>query len=605
MDYTKLEKIMELVNNSNVDSQWYTDLEISKGANGNYSTRQFRSNNYVRNDVMSEEEIIDVILENLVREYRILLVRGGGYDSISKEDKEKCLAYLELFNDIYKVAYGKEPDKNVYGSFNMELPKNEKKVSSKIYNRTLESYESKFAELSAEREKAEKEHGANSTEVKEIDKKIADLVAKISDIYREKNEVLKSEVEGLSVEELKKKGMFGSEKGKYKYIQLDGSPENRPVWTDASAMVEGAITGDALKNMSLPEENPIPVPNPEPNPKPSPEPTPEPIPVPTPEPSPEPTPEPSPEPSPEPNPEPNREPNPEPNREPNPEPSPEPNPEPSPEPSPEPTPEPTPEPSPDPGEPDDVLSDVVVKKTPWQWVKDHKKQILIVLGLAAMAVSLYLVVTHLLPALVAANNAQIVSNSLAVMSKNAAQWHSAAPAMKVALHKSSEALAANVSSLTGMTSTFADATGVWTIGGQSLGAATTAAAEAATTAASAVKGMQAAALITGIGGMGAVGAGLLTKNSEKYKQLVAEIAKLNQVVNNLSDSDFKAAAMKILAEIESPELSNSEKKALQYKLNRVVKKKKKDHVKNYNPLADMVNDPQATEEDEMSAGKGR
>ncbi len=605
MDYTKLEKIMELVNNSNVDSQWYTDLEISKGANGNYSTRQFRSNNYVRNDVMSEEEIIDVILENLVREYRILLVRGGGYDSISKEDKEKCLAYLELFNDIYKVAYGKEPDKNVYGSFNMELPKNEKKVSSKIYNRTLESYESKFAELSAEREKAEKEHGANSTEVKEIDKKIADLVAKISDIYREKNEVLKSEVEGLSVEELKKKGMFGSEKGKYKYIQLDGSPENRPVWTDASAMVEGAITGDALKNMSLPEENPIPVPNPEPNPKPSPEPTPEPIPVPTPEPSPEPTPEPSPEPSPEPNPEPNREPNPEPNREPNPEPSPEPNPEPSPEPSPEPTPEPTPEPSPDPGEPDDVLGDVVVKKTPWQWVKDHKKQILIVLGLAAMAVSLYLVVTHLLPALVAANNAQIVSNSLAVMSKNAAQWHSAAPAMKVALHKSSEALAANVSSLTGMTSTFADATGVWTIGGQSLGAATTAAAEAATTAASAVKGMQAAALITGIGGMGAVGAGLLTKNSEKYKQLVAEIAKLNQVVNNLSDSDFKAAAMKILAEIESPELSNSEKKALQYKLNRVVKKKKKDHVKNYNPLADMVNDPQATEEDEMSAGKGR
>ena len=597
MDYTKLEKIMELVNNSNVDSQWYTDLEISKGANGNYSTRQFRSNNYVRNDVMSEEEIIDVILENLVREYRILLVRGGGYDSISKEDKEKCLAYLELFNDIYKVAYGKEPDKNVYGSFNMELPKNEKKVSSKIYNRTLESYESKFAELSAEREKAEKEHGANSTEVKEIDKKIADLVAKISDIYREKNEVLKSEVEGLSVEELKKKGMFGSEKGKYKYIQLDGSPENRPVWTDASAMVEGAITGDALKNMSLPEENPIPVPNPEPNPKPSPEPTPEPIPVPTPEPSPEPTPEPSPEPSPEPNPEPNREPNPEP--------SPEPNPEPSPEPSPEPTPEPTPEPSPDPGEPDDVLGDVVVKKTPWQWVKDHKKQILIVLGLAAMAVSLYLVVTHLLPALVAANNAQIVSNSLAVMSKNAAQWHSAAPAMKVALHKSSEALAANVSSLTGMTSTFADATGVWTIGGQSLGAATTAAAEAATTAASAVKGMQAAALITGIGGMGAVGAGLLTKNSEKYKQLVAEIAKLNQVVNNLSDSDFKAAAMKILAEIESPELSNSEKKALQYKLNRVVKKKKKDHVKNYNPLADMVNDPQATEEDEMSAGKGR
>ena len=80
---------------------------------------------------------------------------------------------------------------------------------------------------------------------------------------------------------------------------------------------------------------------------------------------------------------------------------------------------------------------------------------------------------------------------------------------------------------------------------------------------------------------------------------------MNQVVNNLSDSDFKAAAMKILAEIESPELSNSEKKALQYKLNRVVKKKKKDHVKNYNPLADMVNDPQATEEDEMSAGKGR
>ena len=250
------------------------------------------------------------------------------------------------------------------------------------------------------------------------------------------------------------------------------------------------------------------------------------------------------------------------------------------------------------------LDDVVVKTTPWQWVKDHKKQILIVLGLAAMAVSLYLVVTHLMPALIAANNAQMVSNSLAVMSKNAAQWHGAAPAIKAALHSSSEALAANVTSMTGLQTAFTNATGVWTIGGQSLGAATTAAAEAATKTAALVKGFTGASLATGLGGIGALGVGLLSKNkSNMYKKLVAKIGALRTKMGSMTKDEFKAVAKEILQEIESPELSTSEKKELQHKLNNVIKKKQKMLNKQSNMVQEMVDETMEAAEEEKGKGK--
>ena len=234
------------------------------------------------------------------------------------------------------------------------------------------------------------------------------------------------------------------------------------------------------------------------------------------------------------------------------------------------------------------LDELVVKTTPWQWVKDHKKQILIVLGLAAMAVSLYLVVTHLMPALIAANNAQMVSNSLAVMSKNAAQWHGAAPAIKAALHSSSEALAANVTSMTGLQTVFTNATGVWTIGGQSLGTAATAAAEAATKTAALVKGFTGASLATGLGGIGALGVGLLSRNkSNMYKEYVARIAHLRENMESMSNQNFTNELRRLLESIETSNLSNSEKVSLQKKLSNMINRRRKLLARN-NDLIDMI-----------------
>ncbi|MBQ6323532.1 MAG: hypothetical protein IJI22_01730, partial [Bacilli bacterium] len=209
-------------------------------------------------------------------------------------------------------------------------------------------------------------------------------------------------------------------------------------------------------------------------------------------------------------------------------------------------------------------------------------------GLAAMAVSLYLVVTHLMPALIAANNAQMVSNSLAVMSKNAAQWHGAAPAIKAALHSSSEALAANVTSMTGLQTAFTNATGVWTIGGQSLGAATTAAAEAATKTAALVKGFTGASLATGLGGIGALGVGLLSRNkSNMYKEYVARIAHLRENMESMSNQNFTNELRRLLESIETSNLSNSEKVSLQKKLSNMINRRRKLLARN-NDLIDMI-----------------
>lgn len=67
----------------------------------------------------------------------------------------------------------------------------------------------------------------------------------------------------------------------------------------------------------------------------------------------------------------------------------------------------------------------VVAKKSWKWVKDHKKQILIALGLAAVTVSMIVVINQLIPAIMAAAKASQVSSLATSMLNNASLWHTA------------------------------------------------------------------------------------------------------------------------------------------------------------------------------------
>ena len=153
----------------------------------------------------------------------------------------------------------------------------------------------------------------------------------------------------------------------------------------------------------------------------------------------------------------------------------------------------------------------------WQWVKDHKKQILIALGLTALAVSIIVLVTQLLPAIIAAAQASETAGMFSQMILNAKSWHTAIASERIALHGANIALANQITTLTGMSNVFNTATGVWTIGGNVLASAATQASLAAGKAASLVTTLKLGTLIPAIGGLGLVGTGLLLKNNSKKK----------------------------------------------------------------------------------------
>ena len=161
----------------------------------------------------------------------------------------------------------------------------------------------------------------------------------------------------------------------------------------------------------------------------------------------------------------------------------------------------------------------VVKTDVWQWVKDHKKQILIALGLTALAVSIIVLVTQLLPALIAAAQASETAGMFSQMILNAKAWHTAIASERIALHGANIALANQITTFTGMSNVFNTATGVWTIGGNVLADAAIQASLAASRAATLVTSLKVGTLIPALGGLGLVGTGLLLKDKVSKKKV--------------------------------------------------------------------------------------
>lgn len=225
----------------------------------------------------------------------------------------------------------------------------------------------------------------------------------------------------------------------------------------------------------------------------------------------------------------------------------------------------------------------VVKTTPWQWVKEHKKQILIALGLTALAVSAIVLVTQVLPAIVAAQQAAQTAGLFTQMAANGSAWATASAAEQAALHGANTALANIISSTTGAVSSFNTATGVWTIGGKVFGDAAAAAGLAAVKAQGALSALQGITLATGLGGLGAIGAGvLLPKRSETYKKINAKLKdlKTNKYMN---EDEFNNIITSVSNEIlSSNELSEKEQQILLKSLKAIIRNRNKNVVVDVN-----------------------
>lgn len=220
----------------------------------------------------------------------------------------------------------------------------------------------------------------------------------------------------------------------------------------------------------------------------------------------------------------------------------------------------------------------VASTSPWKWVKDHKKQIIIALGLTALSVALVLTVTELLPAYIASVKASEVAGLASEMIKNATLHHVSIASEKLALHGANTALAGQIASLTGMANSFNTATGVWTIGTETLSQFAITSAEAAAAATSKVLSLKGASLLTGFGGIGLMGIGHLTpqKKTEEYKTIKNMIDKMNITQNAVSQDDVTKTAQMISNKIiSSPCLAEREREILFKKLQKTLKNTRK------------------------------
>ncbi len=238
-------------------------------------------------------------------------------------------------------------------------------------------------------------------------------------------------------------------------------------------------------------------------------------------------------------------------------------------------------------EPEELFE--VVKMTPWEWTKKHKKQILIALGITALSISAVVLITNILPALMAATAEAAKANQIAGMAtsmiNNSNMWASASAAEQAALHGANRGLASALSNLTGVASSFKAAAGTWSFGAQSMAEFASSAVAQADIAAKAVSSLTAsrnAALLLGGLGAGLTGTGLLLgkgKISKEYREIKKEMNELAKKANLISQDMIHRSADIINGRIiKSETLSEKEKTILLKKLNNILKRMQKNKV---------------------------
>lgn len=241
------------------------------------------------------------------------------------------------------------------------------------------------------------------------------------------------------------------------------------------------------------------------------------------------------------------------------------------------------------------LFEVVATKA-WNWVKGHKKQILIGLGLTAITIATVVALTQLVPAIyamtqaeAAATQASNIAGIAAEMIKNSELHHLSNAAEKVALHSANTGLGNLLSVLTKAPVNFNTTTYIWTIGSETLtefvassAASATAAAATAADAVAKVGLLSKASLALGVGGIGTLGVGLLApKKSKEFLAIKEEIVNLVNTGEEKSIEEQTKTAQEISNKIiASNTLTEKERAILFKRLQRAIAKAKKMQTKN-------------------------
>ncbi len=223
---------------------------------------------------------------------------------------------------------------------------------------------------------------------------------------------------------------------------------------------------------------------------------------------------------------------------------------------------------------DDDLGEIT-KVSPYQWIKDHKKQILIGMGVVAISVAVGVALVHFLPAFMASTKATEIAFLSEKMVSNAGLWHLSDAATQLSLHSQSVGLAETISKIAGVTANYSNATGAWTIGGQGLIQFASSAAQAATAAAAKANIFGAISGASAALGVGLLGSSKLVgrKLTPKYKEIKTMIDKMKIAAPSLTEEEQTATAQMVSNEIiASKEISDDERNLLFRKLQQGLKK---------------------------------
>lgn len=243
------------------------------------------------------------------------------------------------------------------------------------------------------------------------------------------------------------------------------------------------------------------------------------------------------------------------------------------QPSQEPAPAPTPISS---EEPEEELVEVKEHKI-WNWVKNHKKEIIIGCGIIAITIAVAIAMSQILPAITAASKASQIGNLTTQMIANSKAWPGASAAFKEILHGSNVVLANTITSLTGAANTFTASSGIWTIGGQSLTSLLATSEATLTSSLSHIAAVTKFSTTLGVAGLGTFGAGLAIPKtkSKAYKKVRQEINQLKRALDILPYDEIMRRTNEFTNEIKTnDEISYVEKDILLKKLKKISKKVK-------------------------------
>ncbi len=175
----------------------------------------------------------------------------------------------------------------------------------------------------------------------------------------------------------------------------------------------------------------------------------------------------------------------------------------------------------------------VVATRAWNWVKDHKKQILIGIGILAISLSM-----------VSMLNLSMASQMVA---SGAARLH-AGSAVQLALHDANITISKQ---LLGLRASYEAGLGVWTIGGQKI------------LTSNLINMLTGVTLVSQFAGLGVSFAGLISKKSNVYKDISEQIKDFRRIPLDESNGITRGRYLSLADTIKnSNDLSNSEKNEL-------------------------------------------